>query len=71
MVVSIFNMINSALSSCSTWFLNIFNASGVVEVFLAMLFVVFSFKFLLQPVLGRSRGSDRAGSKRNKDDVNE
>lgn len=59
-MVQIMNLINSAITAASQWFVQVFTSSGMIQVYLSVLFIVFSFRFLLRPVFGSSRGSDRA-----------
>lgn len=60
MVSQVMNLINISLSACSQLFFRVFNGSGMVELYISILFIVLAFKFILSPVLGKSRGSDRA-----------
>ena len=66
-MADIMNLLNSVITSASEWFVRIFTASGMIEVYIAVLFIFFGIKFILAPMLGSSRGSDRARS--NKEDV--
>ena len=63
MIVQVMNLINTSLAACSQFFVRIFNGSGMVELYISIFFIVFGFKFLLSPVLGKSLGSDRARGK--------
>lgn len=58
----ILNMINFSLSSASSWFASIFINSGMADVYLTIIFVIMAVRFLVVPVFGSSRGSDRARS---------
>lgn len=60
MISRVMNLINSALGSCSQFFLDVFDSSGMVEFYISILFVIFALKYILSPVIGRSKGSDRA-----------
>lgn len=65
---NIMNLLNTAIIQCSTWFVNIFKSSGVVEIYFANLFIFLGVRFLLMPVFGPSSiGSDfaRDSSKKN------
>lgn len=52
MLFDVMNVINQAIISCSSWFVNVFNSSGVEDIYLAMLFVVFAVRFLISPFVG-------------------
>ena len=60
MISQVMNLINTSLSGCSQLFLRVFNASGMVEFYISILFIVLAFKYILSPVIGSSKGSDRA-----------
>lgn len=68
-MTSVMNLINNSFSAVSSWFVSIFNSSGMTEIYISILFIYFGYKFILSPVLGKGRGSDFARSK--KDDINE
>lgn len=70
-MADILNMINHSISSASSWFVSIFNAAGMVEVYIAIIFILFGIRFLVVPIFGRSRGSDRARKQKGEDTVNE
>lgn len=61
-MVNIMNLINSSITAASTWFVRIFNASGVVEIYISIIFIIFAIRFVIVPIFGKSRGSDRARS---------
>ena len=56
----VLNVINSAFLACSDWFVDIFTASLMTEVYIVAIFIIFGIRFLLRPIFGSSRGSDRA-----------
>lgn len=53
-------ILNECITACSGWFVRIFNASGMVDIYIAALFIMFGVRFLLAPVFGSSKGSDKA-----------
>ena len=59
-MAQIMNLLNQCISAASEWFVSVFTASGMIEVYISFLFVVFAIRFLLAPVFGSSRGSDKA-----------
>lgn len=59
-LMDIMSIVNNAITSASLWFVDIFTASGMVEVYIAVLFIILAIRFILSPLLGSSRGSDRA-----------
>ena len=59
-MAEILGLLNQSIGAASQWFVSIFTSSGMVEVYLGLLFIVFAIRFLLAPVFGRSRGSDHA-----------
>lgn len=62
-MIDVMNLLNQSLVSASDWFVSVFNASGMVEIYLAFIFLILAMRFLVVPIFGRSRGSDRARSK--------
>lgn len=59
MASNVMNLINSSFAAAGSWFGSIFNASGMVEIYLAMIFITLCFKFILTPIFGISASSDR------------
>lgn len=59
-MADIMNLINSSITAVSSWFIRIFNASGMVEIYISFIFIIFAIRFVVVPIFGRSRGSDRA-----------
>lgn len=62
MASNVMNLINSSFAAAGSWFSSIFNASGMVEIYLAMIFITLCFKFILTPIFGISASSDRVVS---------
>lgn len=60
MVAQIMNILNQSIVSAAGWFTDIITSSGVVDVFLFFIFLILSIRFLVSPVFGDGRGSDRA-----------
>ena len=67
-MLEVLNVINSSFLACSDWFVRIFTASSMTEVYIVAIFIIFGIRFLLRPIFGTSRGSDRA---RNSSEVND
>ncbi len=65
MVPDAINMLNMVFAAVSSWFTQVLTASGGVGLFLGMLFILMTIRYLLAPLFG-SAGSDRA-KKRNND----
>ena len=63
----IINMINQSLTSAANWFVALLTASGMTELFLSMFFIYLLGRFILRPLFGSSRGSDKVSKKK---DVN-
>lgn len=65
-------LLNNSITAASGWFVKIFNASGMVEIYFAFIFILLAMRFILKPILGGA-GSDRARKKSAKSDgdVNE
>lgn len=61
-MVDILNLINTSLTHASSWFVSVFVGSGMADVYLTFIFVIMAVRFLVVPVFGSSRGSDRARS---------
>lgn len=59
-ISGLMNLFNSSISAASGWFIEIFNASRVANVYLVFIFLVMLIRFIVAPIFGRSRGSDRA-----------
>lgn len=73
MASSILNLLNSAVTAVGSWFMAIFNATGMEFVYVANFVVVLSVGILLGPILGSARAglSDvvrRKSSNSSKDD---
>lgn len=67
MAASVMGMINQSIAAASGWFVRIFNATGMVEIFFAFIFIIMAIRFILKPILGGA-GSDRARKKSAKSD---
>lgn len=59
----IMGLFGLAVAACSNWFVFLLDGTGFGGVFLAMVFLWLSYKFLLKPVFG-SGGSDKAKKKK-------
>lgn len=59
-ISALMNLFNSSISAASGWFIDIFTASNVANVYLVFIFLVMLIRFIVAPIFGRSRGSDRA-----------
>lgn len=66
-MAQIINMINQSLTSSANWFVALLTASGMTELFLSMFFIYLLGRFILRPLFGSSRGSDKVSKKK---DVN-
>lgn len=62
MASQVMNFINTGISAASQLFLRVFTGSGMIEVYFAIIFIILAIKFIISPVIGKSRGSDRARS---------
>lgn len=51
-MAEVMQVINLALTSCAGWFSSVFNSSGVLGIYLAMLFVALATRFIIAPVVG-------------------
>lgn len=60
-----FSLLLTALSAALGWFNTILNRGNFAGYLLAAMFIIFSWRFLLSPIL--SRGSDSAARKRDDD----
>ena len=60
----VFNLINQSFSAASSWFSNIFVSTGMAEAYIALMFLILLLRFLVYPLFGSSRGSDRARSRK-------
>lgn len=58
-----FIMINQAFSACSHWFVSVWTASGAVPYYLAFIFILLVYRFILTPIFG-SAGSDKVTKRR-------
>lgn len=66
-MAEVMSLLNNSIVAASDWFVRIFNASGMVEIYLAFLFIIFAMRFILKPILGNA-GSDRARKKTTQSD---
>ena len=62
-MVDVINFFNSIITSSANWFVTLLFASGMSDFFLAMFFVFLLGRFILRPLFGSSRGSDRVTKK--------
>lgn len=60
----VFDLLNRSIVQAASWFVDLFNASGAVSFYLSMIFVGLVGKFILAPLFGSSRGSDRVKKNR-------
>lgn len=60
----VFDILNRCIIQAATWFSNLFYSSGMASFYLAMIFVCLIGKFILAPLFGSSRGSDRVKKNR-------
>lgn len=63
----IFEILNTSITAAASWFTALFQRSGMVSFYLAMVFVFLVGKFILVPLFGSSRGSDSVSKKRSDD----
>lgn len=66
--MTLFGYIGAAFSSCFSWFTTLLDATGLTSVFLAGVGIFLVFKFLLMPLFGGARSSDKAKKNNDKDD---
>lgn len=59
-MVDVLNLINTSFVHASSWFASVFLGSGMADVYFTIIFVIMAVRFLVVPVFGSSRGSDRA-----------
>lgn len=64
----IFGYLNQSIISVAGWFTTLFTKSGVASLYLSMIFIALVGKFILSPLFGSSRGSDKAKKKRSGSD---
>lgn len=60
---SIMSMFGVSVAACSSWFVSLMDGTGFGGIFLGMVFLMLSFKFVLQPIFGFS-GSDSVKKKK-------
>lgn len=59
----LFSIIYYPLIYAVNWFSDLFQNTGMTELYLSIIFIVLSIRFLVSPIFGVSRGSDKARSK--------
>lgn len=59
---SVMGLFGVAVAACSAWFVALMDGTGYGGIFLAMIFLMLAYRFLLKPVFG-SGGSDKAKKK--------
>lgn len=64
----IFSYLNQSITSVAGWFITLFDKSGVASFYLSMIFIALVGKFILSPLFGSSRGSDKVKKKRSDSD---
>lgn len=61
------SFLQSVVSACVTWFNSVFGTTasfGSTAFYLSSIGLVFTIRFLLHPIFGRSSGSDKAGKRK-------
>lgn len=67
MLEQILSILSTCVLAVSSWFTRVMDLSGMGAFYLSSVFVILTYKFLLSPIFGRSRGSDTAAqSKRDR-----
>ena len=60
----VFDFLNRCIIQAASWFSDLLYLSGMASFYLAMIFVALVGKFILTPLFGSSRGSDRVKKNR-------
>lgn len=58
-MVEVINFFNRIITASANWFVTLLASSGMTEFFLSMFFVFLLGRFILRPLFGSSRGSDK------------
>ena len=65
MDIQILEFLTRAVTACLSWFSQIFESIGGIKIlYFVMFFVVLTFRFLINPFMGSSVGSDTASGSR-------
>ena len=60
----VFDILNRCIIQAASWFSNLFYSSGMASFYLSIIFVGLVGKFILAPLFGSSRGSDKVKKNR-------
>lgn len=63
-MVAVVNFFNQIITVSANWFVTLLSASGMTEFFLSMFFIFLLGRFILRPLFGSSRGSDKVTGKK-------
>ena len=48
----VMHLINTSLIYASSWFMTVFDSSGMTPIYLSIMFIVITVRFLIQPFVG-------------------
>lgn len=70
MVSQVLQLLTNAVVACANWFTGILNVTQGASVYLGVIVITLSVRYILRPLVGRPYGSDIARSSGSKGDDN-
>lgn len=63
-MVQVINFFNQIITASANWFVTLLAVSGMTDFFLSMFFIFLLGRFILRPLFGSSRGSDKVAKRK-------